>query len=465
MSRNLDIKIYLFICFVAVFILISCGDEIVQQLFHITNSEITLSVDKSFIKTGKSINLTVDVTGKNLGDYSYTYEILEGGGTITGTGANVVYTAGNIITNVRIMVIIANYTGKTNYSIFEFPVKDYQKISNTQGNFTGILNDGDRFGASVTSIGDLDNDGVMDIAVSTVGVAGAVGAVWIQFLNANGTVKSHQKISDTEGNFTGTLNNDDNFGYSVAMIGDLNNDGINDIAVGAIGDNGGGSNRGAVWILFMNANGTVKSHQKISNTEGNFTGILNDDNQLGTSIVNIGDLDNDGVMDIAVGANGDNDGGSYRGAVWILFLNANGTVKSHQKISDTEGNFTGILDDNDNFGISIANLGDLDNDGITDIVVGAIGDDDENVEGGAVWILFMNSNGTVKAYQKISSTAGNFTGVLDIGNYFGSSVANIGDLNNDGVMDIAVGANGDNDGGSYRGAVWILFLNANGTVK
>jgi len=47
------------------------------------------------------------------------------------------------------------------------------------------------------------------------------------------------------------LDNDDTFGFSVANLGDLNGDGVNDIAVGAQADNDGGSNAGAVWILFL----------------------------------------------------------------------------------------------------------------------------------------------------------------------------------------------------------------------
>ena len=96
--------------------------------------------------------------------------------------------------------------------------------------------------------------------------------MWILFLNTNGTVKSHQKISDTQGGFTGTLDDVDVFGNSVAALGDLDGDGIGDLAVGAAFDDDGGQDRGAVWILFLNSNGTVKSHQKISDTQGGFTG-------------------------------------------------------------------------------------------------------------------------------------------------------------------------------------------------
>ena len=112
-------------------------------------------------------------------------------------------------------------------------------------------------------------------------------------------------------------------------------------------------------------------NQKISATEGGFTGVLDDDDLFGRAVASLGDLDNDGVSDLAVGAKFDDDGGNGRGAVWILFMTADGTVKSHQKISATEGGFEGDLDDGDSFGVALASLGDLDGDGVSDLAVGA----------------------------------------------------------------------------------------------
>ena len=341
-------------------------------------------------------------------------------------------------------------------------VKSHQKISATEGGFTGTLDDFDRFGSSVAGLGDLDGDGIEDIAVGAIDDDDGGfnrGAVWVLFLNTDGTVSSHQKISSTEGGFTGTLDDGDRFGISVAGVGDLDGDGTQDIAVGAYFDADGGPFRGTVWVLFLNTDGTVKSHQKISDTAGGFTGILDDNDNFGRSVAGVGDLDGDGVEDIAVGASGDDDGGAARGAVWVLFLNTDGTVDSHQKISDTAGGFTGTLDDFDFFGISVAGVGDLDGDGIEDIGVGAYFDGDGGPFRGAVWVLFLNADGTVDSHQKISDTEGGFTGALDTFDNFGISVAGLGDLDGDGKHDIAVGALLDDDGGLDRGAAYVLFLN------
>ncbi|MCP3913543.1 MAG: DNRLRE domain-containing protein, partial [Actinomycetia bacterium] len=119
---------------------------------------------------------------------------------------------------------------------------------------------------------------------------------------------------------------------------------------------------------------------------------------------------------------------------------ADGTVAAEQKISDTAGGLTAILDNTDYFGRSTASIGDLDGDGIVDIAVGAPADDDGGTGRGAVYVLFLNADGTVKAEQKISSVTGGLTGPLDDADYFGRSVAGMGDLDGDGTVDIAVGA-------------------------
>jgi len=347
-------------------------------------------------------------------------------------------------------------------------VDSEEKISDSKGGFDGNLNDGDRFGSAIASIGDLESDGVSDLAVGAPfddDNGTDRGAVWILFMDADGRVDLEQKISDDEGGFIGDLDNDDQFGSAVASIGDLNNDTVEDLAVGAPRDDDPGNNRGAVWILFLDNFGRVVESRKISDRAGGFDGNLSDDDEFGGAVADIGDVDSDGVTDLAVGARRDDDGGNNKGAVWILFMNSDGTVKALQKISDNEGNFDGNLDNDDHFGSAVAGIGDLNRDGVNDLAVGANQDDDGGSDRGTLWILFLNTDGTVSSNQKISQNKGEFNGDLNDGDRFGSAIANIGDLDDDGIIELAVGAPQDDDGGQDRGATWILFMDDNGEVR
>jgi hypothetical protein len=89
----------------------------------------------------------------------------------------------------------------------------------------------------------------------------------------------------------------------------------------------------------------VESSTRISDTGGNFLPDLNDNDQFGSAIARLGDLESDGVVDLAVGAPGDDDGAADRGAVWILFLNFDGQVLARQKISDPGGGLQSALQD------------------------------------------------------------------------------------------------------------------------
>ena len=90
------------------------------------------------------------------------------------------------------------------------------------------------------------------------------------------TIDSTVEINDTTTNGP-VLADSDSFGFSVANIGDLNGDGVNDLAVGAYSDDGDSSNRGAVHIMFMNTDGSVDSTVEINDTTTNGPVIINHD--------------------------------------------------------------------------------------------------------------------------------------------------------------------------------------------
>jgi hypothetical protein len=368
-------------------------------------------------------------------------------------------------TPILLAVLILILTGCE--ETFTKEVKTDQKISDRNGQFSGDLDEGDRFGSAVANIGDLEGDGVVDLVVGAPyddDEGQDRGAVWILFLDEDGQVDYHQKISGSKGEFDGDLDDNDQFGHAAAALDDLNNDGFRDIVVSAPLDDDGGRDHGALWVLFLKDDGTVHSYQKISEEAGQFNKNLDADDQFGHAVANIGDLNNDGTNDLAVGMPNDDDGGTDRGAVWILFMNSDGTVSDSQKISSEKGDLGHKPENGDHFGSAVAAIGDLDGDGVTDLAVGTSGDDDGGSNRGAVWILFMNSDGTVDDLKRIAHNRSGLEDQLKDGDLFGSALANIGDVNDDGYDDLVVGAPQTDDGGSNRGAAWILFMQGEGEI-
>lgn len=253
----------------------------------------------------------------------------------------------------------------------------------------------------------------------------------------------------------------DYFGYSSTSIGDLNHDGIGDLVVGAPFDGTGGQSRGAIYVMFLNSDGSAKLTTRIaSGLNGGPT--LADNDFFGVSLTSLGDLDGDGVVDLAVGAAGDDTGGAGCGAVYILRLNADGTAKSTTKIASSLSGGP-VLGTGDSFS-SVASMGDLDGDGVTDIAVGAPSTDAGGTDRGVVYILRLKVDGTVKNFTTIANPGNGALPPADKDN-FGQLITTLGDLDGDGVVEIAVAANIHDVNGDRTGAIHILRLNADGTVK
>ncbi len=330
----------------------------------------------------------------------------------------------------------------------------FVKIENGSGGMIADIESGDRFSRDHDSAGDINGDGITDLVIgarSDDDGATDAGAVYIVFLNNDGTVKFNQKISMLSGGFNETLVENNFFGYGVAGIGDYNNDGIPDIAVSAPSS----SNR-SIYIIFLNNDGTVKDYVKNANI-------------VAQGLSAIGDINNDGKIDLVACDPNSNQGGTNRGAINILFLDNSGQVNSDDivNISSTTGGFGTGLEDNDKFGgREVAMLGDIDNDGTLEMAVGAF---NSNGGKGAIWILSLHPD-TYHVTSKLKITEGlnGFTDTLTTGtNPNGSQGANlghalckVGDLNGDGVPDLMTGANQQNEGWGY-----ILYLNADKTVK
>ena len=248
----------------------------------------------------------------------------------------------------------------------------------------------------------------------------------------------------------------DHFASALTIVGDLNGDGVPDLAVGASTSSG----VGCVYIFFMNANGKVNAYVKNAAPAGA--------KNFGISIAGVGDINNDGIPDIAVGSSADVDGTGLAnsGNVYICFMKANGTINTTAKIAGTSMNnwSSSQTGSGPQFGCSVAKIGDLDGNGVNDIIVGASADKNGSATGpqGSAFIVFLTNAGAIKASQKLSPGVGNFPSVLGQSDQFGASVAGLGDLNVDGVNDVAIGASNTTDQKASSGAYYVVYLAASG---
>ena len=335
-----------------------------------------------------------------------------------------------------------------------YQAEGFITIENGFGGLVADLDSGDRFARDHDAIGDVNKDGVIDYVIGARSDDdGGVdaGAVYILFMNNDGSVLFNQKISMLEGGFNETLNAGNFFGYGVAGIGDYDNDGIPDIAVSSpVPPNN------SLYIIHLNENGTVKDFVK-------------NENIIAQGLSAIGDVNNDNKIDLVACNPGSDDGGSNRGAIDILFLNNSSEVlyENTVTISSTQGSFGEGLEDNDQFGgREAAVLGDMNNDGTIELAVGAFMSDGGK---GAVWIISLDPS-TYNVVSKVKITEGmnGFTDELittlnpngSFGANFGHAMCALGDIDGDGITDLMTGANQQ-----YEGWGYILYLNADKTVK
>jgi len=328
------------------------------------------------------------------------------------------------------------------------------------------------FARGITALGDLDGDGVQDIAVGSVGDDdGALnaGAVWIVFMKRDKTVRASAKISETSGGLVADFLDEDGFGRALSGIGDLDGDGVPDLVVGANEKDILDTNTGAAYVLFLNRNGTVKGQHEISAISGDaleFTPRRR--SEFGSSIAGLGDVDGDGIPDVAIGAR-------FSNSVQVCFLNRDGTVRASKNLTYGLNGFDDVpTGSRDLLGMSCANMGDFDGDGVNDLLVGAFGRDfaGQDFVGGQ-YLMLLDRDGTCRRWFYYGSENINpRSQTLGLHYDLGTACAGPGDVDGDGVRDIVSGAQRegwisgfDREEGGKQGAVYVLLLNSNGTLK
>jgi Ca2+-binding RTX toxin-like protein len=323
-------------------------------------------------------------------------------------------------------------------------------------------------GVSVASAGDVNGDGLADVIVGANGVdADGVdtGAGYVVFGRASGFA-ADLDLGDLDGSDGFRLDGVaafDRIGLSVASAGDVNGDGFADVIIGGYGPDPNGSYSGASYVVFGKASGFAAEVDLVSldGSDGfRLSGAAASDFS-GGRVGSAGDVNGDGYGDLIVGATGADANGASSGAGYVVFGKASGFA------ADLD---LGSLDGSDGFrlsgaaaddfaGISVESAGDVNGDGLADLIVGATGADPSGNYSGASYVVFGQVAGFGADFDlgSLDGSNGFRLGGVAAFDRSGTSVASAGDINGDGFSDLIVGATGADPNGAYSGASYVVF--------
>ena len=308
---------------------------------------------------------------------------------------------------------------------------------------------GDWAGNSI-AIADVSDDGVGDLIVGAPRYGpDNPGGVYVVYGGSylNGTAS----LGTANATLTGAVP-DSLAGYSVAAA-NVTGGAAADIVIGAPRANDSGPNSGAVYLVDGQ---NVETTGSLTQADATFSGATAED-RAGRAVGVAGDVKGDDHPDLVIGARGADGASNGSGAAYLVTTTA---YPERSSLADAAVTLAGV-DSNDDAGFDVSGAGDVNGDGLGDVLVGAPLNDAGGGAAGTVYVVHGSSD--LPETVNLSDAAVRFRGAP--GDRAGYSANGVGDVTCDGTDDILVGAPENDTGGENAGAAYLLAGGTSGEIS
>ena len=346
-------------------------------------------------------------------------------------------------------------------------VLDLSLLDGTNGFVINGINAGDKSGSSISGAGDINDDGIDDMIIGASSANETAGEAYVVFgsQTAFTTPFELSSLDGTEGFILVGSNMGDVAGTSVSNAGDFNDDGIDDLIIGASSaDPFNRVNAGTAYILYGSSsafNSTVVL-EALNGTDGTKIYGEGTNDRMGNSVSLAGDINGDLIDDVIIGAFVANPNGQADNGQSFVIYGGSGFPSSFDtnNINGTNGFSLNGINNGDRSGVSVDGAGDVNGDQIDDLIIGAYNADPngQNQAGETYVIYGGNSFSSQFELSTLNGVNGFIINGVDVSDGSGLRATGAGDFNNDGFNDILVAArHADPQGNFDAGECYVVF--------